>query len=246
MKTMRAILTGLAATALLSAPGATGAAGAATPSAGAAPHLAQSLSRLAEAQRASSIRFLTFNHIRGANQYTTMIGQVVGEGAGQHGALAGAVVKVYRQLDGNSTWLYLGSTKTDDGAYPQFTYAVQARQNAHYKVTFAGDDTFAGSQGVTWLSVFRMFNGKMTDGPGAATLAGHVDPYYTHKTIWLQKRSCAACNYVTIKTTTTGVGGDYSFALPAPDSGRWWWRLAIPGTSAFIASFGATWTTQLI
>lgn len=240
---MRAIMAGLAAATLLGAPVA---ADASTATPGAAAPLSQSFSRLPEAQHASSIRFLTFNHIRGANQYMTIIGQVIGEGAGQHGALAGATVKIYRQLDGNSTWLYLGSTKTDDGAYPQFTYAVQARQNAHYKVTFAGDDTFAGSQGVTWLSVFRMFNGKMTDGSGAATLAGHVDPYYTHKTIWLQKRSCAACNYVTIKTTTTGAGGDYSFALPAPDSGRWWWRLAIPGTAAFIASFGATWTTELI
>ena len=56
---MRAILTGLAATALLSAPGATGAAGAATPSAGAAPHLALQVVRPTR-PNASSVGFLTF------------------------------------------------------------------------------------------------------------------------------------------------------------------------------------------
>ena len=86
----------------------------------------------------------------------------------------------------------------------------------------------------------------MSFSPSAATLHGFVNPYYNHKVIWLQKRSCATCGYVTVKRATTGMRGTYSFSLPAPPTGRWWWRVAIPQTGAFIASMGGTFTTQRV
>jgi hypothetical protein len=94
--------------------------------------------------------------------------------------------------------------------------------------------------------VYRHFNAGIKDGPGAATLSGHVDPFYNHKVVFLQKRSCATCNYVTVKTVPTGTGGVYHFSLPAPAKGRWWWRVATPATGAFIASWSGTFTTQTI
>lgn len=192
----------------------------------------------------TSIRWLDFAHIRAAGASTTVRGQVVGSAQGGHGALASVQVKLYRQLDGNSAWVYLGTRMTDNGAYPQFSFATSARQNAHYKVVFAGNALFLPSQDVTWLSVFRLFNGAITDGQNVATLHGHVSPFYTGKAISLQKRSCAACDYVTVKHAVTGAGGAYSFPLPAPATGRWWWRLAIPGTTAFMPSYGGTFSTE--
>ena len=74
-------------------------------------------------------------------------------------------------IDSRSTWLPQ-TAQTDDGAYHRVLCGTRARQNAHYTVTFTGDGYAGRSELLTWLSVFRMFNGKMTDGPGAATLAG--------------------------------------------------------------------------
>ncbi len=243
MKTLRSVLIGLTATALLGIPGAALGASAAGPSSSADTGAA--LSRLAAARHSTSIRFLAFDHIRPASTQLGVKGQVAASVGGHQGALGGVQVKLYRQLNGNNAWVYLDTAKTSNGSAPAFFFNTFARQNAHYKVVFAGNSQFGPSGGITWLDTYRLFHGAITDGRGAATLHGHVTPYYTHKAISLQKRACAACGYVTIKKATTGNDGAYSFALPAPHSGRWWWRVVIPGTTAYIQSFGGTFTTQL-
>jgi hypothetical protein len=193
----------------------------------------------------TQIRWMAFDHIHPANTTMIITGQVSAHYGGNAGALAGVPVQVYRQLDGNPGWVLLGSTKTGTGAKPVFRFPTLARQNATYRVSYAGNDTFGASRRGTWLSVFRSFNGTIKDGTDAATLSGHVTPFYTHKSIVLQRRPCASCGYTDYKNATTGAGGTYSFALPAPPSGHWWWRVRIPGTAAFIASYGGTFSTTL-
>jgi hypothetical protein len=34
--------------------------------------------------------------------------------------------------------------------------------------------------------------------------------------------------------------------LPAPPTGRWWWRVTTPGNAGFIRSYGGTISTQLL
>lgn len=241
MKTIRATLVGLTAAALLGLPGV-----AMASATGGSAQLTASPATLdlAVTRHRTSVRFLDFAHFHAAGENALVRGQVVGWAQGTHGALGGAQVKLYRQLDGNSTWVYLASQVTDQGSHPAFSFTTLARQNAHYKVTFGGTALFLPSAGTTSLAIYRVFNGVITDGSNVATLHGHVSPYYTHKPIAVQKRSCASCAYVTVKHAVTGAGGVYSFGLPAPATGRWWWRLAIPGTAAYIASYGATFSTQ--
>lgn len=241
MKTSRALLVGLVSAALLGLPGA---AALAAPPSDSSANVSPATMNLAVSRHRTSIRFLDFDHFRAASSGAIIRGQVVGWAKGEHGSLGGVQVKLYRQLDGESHWVLLGSRVTDRGAFPRFSFSTEARQNADYKVTFGGNATFLPSQNTSWLSIYRSFNGSIVDGSQAATLHGHVTPYYTHKAIALQKRSCATCDYVTVKRTTTGTGGAYSFSLPAPASGRWWWRVSIPGTTAFIASYGATFSTE--
>lgn len=241
LKTSRAFLVGIVSAALVGLPGAAALAG---PPSDSSANLAPASINLAVSRHRTSIRFLDFDHFRAAGSGAVVRGQVVGWANGDHGALGGVQVKLFRQLDGNSNWVFLGSRVTDRGDFPRFSFSTEARQNAHYKVVFGGNASFLPSQDVNWLSIYRSFNGSIVDGSDVATLQGHVTPYYTHKAIALQKRSCATCAYVTVKRTTTGTGGAYSYSLPAPASGRWWWRVSIPGTTAFIPSYGATFSTE--
>lgn len=234
MTRIRALLVGLMAMGLVGLPGAVSAG---TPSSG--------FDR-AVIRHQTSIRWMAFGHIHAAGSAMTIVGQVASFAQGHRGALAGVQVKLYRRLDGNSTWVYQSAQRTGTGTLPQFHFRTVTRQNAHYKVVFGGNASFGPTSEVTWGTVYRLFNGKITDHSGAATYAGNVTPFYTNKPISLQKRSCATCSYVTVKRATTGTNGAYRFSLPAPSNGRWWWRVAVPGTVAFIPSYGGTITTELV
>jgi len=195
-------------------------------------------------RHSTSIRWLPFRHVHAAGAPMTLVGQILSRAHGEHGALAGVDVKIYRKLEGASTWVYLGTSTTDTGGLPRFRFVTPSRQNAHYQVTFAGTTSYAPTSKDTWLTVYRLFHGKIIDGTAAATYQGNVTPYYTHKQITLQRRSCATCSYVDYRKQTTGTNGTFSFSLPAPPSGRWWWRVTVAGTTQFMPSYGGTISTQ--
>jgi hypothetical protein len=198
-----------------------------------------------EASRhATSIRWLPFRHVHAAGGPMTLVGQIVSRAHGERGAVAGVDVKVYRKLSGTSTWRYLGTTTTDTGVLPRFRFVTPSAQNAHYKVAFAGTSSYAPSTKETWLTVYRLFHGRIIDGTASATYRGNVTPAYAHKGITLQKRSCATCSYVDYRQHVTGADGAFSFSLPAPPSGRWWWRVTVPGSTQFMPSYGGTISTQ--
>lgn len=231
MKTTRSLAIGLTAALVLGLSG--------TALAAQAP-----ATREAQVVHRTQIRFLPVRHIHPAGGTLYVRGQVASTVDGQTGALAGVTVKFYRQLHGNSNWVYAGTRTTGDGDFPGFTFSAKAGMNAHYKAVFVGNANFRPSQKSTYHTVYRLFNATITDGRGAATLRGHVTPLYTHKPIALQKRSCATCRYVTVKRTVSGTGGAYSFSLQAPPHGFWWWRVSIPGTVWFMPSFSATFSTK--
>lgn len=241
MKAPRLLLVGLTVASVVSLSSAA----LASPQAGVSTGARLAQARHATGTHPTGIRFLDFDHMLASGGTMHVRGQVIGKLHGDKGALAGVQVKLYRQFNGTSPWVYLGSQPTGGGDFPQFDFATLARMNARYKVVFAGNDTFRGSSDITWLSVYRTFNAHITDGEGAATLSGNINPYYNHKVVYLQKRSCATCDYVSVKKATTAMAGAYKFALNAPDTGRWWWRVWTPGTGAFIPSWSGTFTTEL-
>jgi len=234
MTKMRAALVGLTVAGLLGLPAA---------ALGSAP---ATVVDQAAAVHKTSIRWMAFGHMHAAGTPMTIIGQVASRAHGTRGALAGVQVKLYRQLGASRTWVYLGSATTGSGLIPRFQFVTLSRMNANYKVAFAGDDSFGPSSDVTWLEVYRLFNGHIYDGRSVATYKGNVTPYYTHKPITLERRSCASCPYVDYKSGLTGTNGAFSFALPAPAHGRWWWRVTVPGNPGFIRSYGGTLTTERV
>jgi len=194
----------------------------------------------------SSIRWMAFSHIKVARAPMTIVGQVVSSAHGERGALAGVRVWLYRKLDSGHDWVFLQRGVTSQGTLPQFRFATPSWQNATYKVVFPGSPGFARTSRNTWLEVHRAFGSHLADGAGAATFTGTVTPFYQHRSITLQRKSCLTCSYVDYKTATTGTGGTFKFYLPAAPVRRWWWRATVPGETGFIASYSATIVTQRV
>jgi hypothetical protein len=231
---VRAALVGLLAVAVVAVPGvAVGSTG------------GFSLAGAHPTQHSTAIHFLDFAHMRGSGIQTNIFGQVIGHEGGQHGALAGVTVTLDRRLVGTTSWIHQATDTTDTGTAPVFHFVVLTRQNADYRVTFAGTTDFAPSTATTWIEIYRFFNATIHPGGSTATLSGHVFPYYTHKPVALQKATCATCGFTTVKTISSGIDGTYSFALPAPGTGSWYWRVIAPKTDSFVRSYSGTYSSHL-
>lgn len=152
-------------------------------------------------------------------------------------------VKIYRKLDSQQRFHLLGSRSTGNRPYPRFTFKTRALGNAVYKAVFRGNSNFQRSGGTSRVLVYRQMNAKLEDGSGS--FHGFVRPKWNRRVVYLEKRSCAACNYHRVRSTKSGPHGYFRFVVPAPRSGRWWWRASTPATGRFIWSYSAVFTTQL-
>lgn len=231
MTKSRAIVAGLAAATLLGIP--------------AAVSSGSALAASGTARHATSIRLMAFLHVHSYAQTMDIRGQVAAHWHKKHGALADAPVRLYRRVVGGDHWSYEATVRTGTGTTPEFVFPVKIQQNADYKIAYGGDTHFAPTSRVTWVEVYRSFHASIKDGPGHATLHGAVTPFYTHKTLLLQRQTCPKCQFSTVKTVTSGLDGAYSFVLGAPKSGSWLWRVALPGTTAYLPSYSATFSTKL-
>jgi hypothetical protein len=152
-------------------------------------------------------------------------------------------VTLYRQLDGRRAWVRLDTKYTSREARPKFRFKVRAKANAEYRVVFQGNQRFQPSRQKTHVSVHRIFNASLRDGTGR--FHGRVQPKYGNKVIYLEKRPCASCGWHKARSKRTGDFGYWRFKLGAPSSGRWWWRVSVPGSTAYIRSHSAVFTTEL-
>jgi hypothetical protein len=239
MKLWKALLVSVSAVALLTPAGPAGAASpAAYPSAAARPH---SVSWAARSD--TSIRFLSFDSVRKYGYTTTIRGQVAATVNNQQGAVAGVHVKLFRRLNGTSTWVYLQTRRTTNSAYPHFRFRTTAIGNARYRVRFGGNAKLQPSRNQTYVRVYRPISGRIEDRTGR--FHGRVTPHYGHRTVYLTKRSCAGCTWNRVRTDQTGAHGRYSFRVGAPRHGRWFWRVITPASTRFIRSYSGVFTTRL-
>jgi hypothetical protein len=75
---------------------------------------------------------------------------------------------------------------------------------------------------------------------------GKVAPSYTGKRMTVQRKTCASCNYKTMRTIKVKAGSKYKTTLTAPAQGRWRWRLVTKADKKFIATPTATIVTRRI
>lgn len=191
----------------------------------------------------TSIRFLDFDHTRGWGQYAYIRGQVVGSKGDQRGALKRVHVRIYRKLDSQAKFHYLASRWTGTRPYPRFQLRTRALGNAVYKAVFAGNPNFQRSAGITRVLVHRSMTARLEDGSGS--FHGFVKPKWNNRVVYLEKRSCATCSYQRVRAARSGDYGYFRFVVPAPRTGRWWWRASTPASGRFIWSYSAVFTTQL-
>ncbi len=194
-------------------------------------------------RRATTIRFLDFDHTRGWLQTAHVVGQVTAYKGGHRGALKRVHVKLYRKLDGQTRFHYLSTKSTGTRPYPRFRFATRSRGNAVYKVVFAGNSSYQRSGSTTRVLVHRSMRAGLEDGSGR--FHGTVRPNWNHRVVRLEKRRCASCSWHKVRSTRSNDRGRYRFTVPAPRSGRWWWRASTPATGPFIWSYTGVFTTQL-
>lgn len=196
----------------------------------------------AAARHNTAIRFLRFDHVRAWAHRVHVRGQVVAWVNGRRGALQGVRVVLYRKLDGRSRWVRLESRRTSQEQRPKFRFHVRAKANASYRVGFPGNARFQHSRDRTHVLVHRNFGARLRDGSGR--FHGRVRPHYAHKVIHLEKRWCGSCGWDRIRSKRTGDLGRFRFKVGAPNTGRWWWRVSVPGSRLYIRSISGVFTTE--
>lgn len=234
MKLPQTLLVGLSAVALLTIPG---------PAHAAKPATAEPSAVTASGRYDTAIRFLNSDTVRKYGTSTTIRGQVVATVNGSQGAVAGVEVKLFRKLNGTTSWRYLATGYTSSTTYPHFRFTADSLGNASYRVRFAGSARLQASRNQKPVHVYRPITGRIEDGTGR--FHGRVTPTYAHRTIYLDKRSCGTCSWKRERTDLTRIHGRYSFRVGAPRTGRWFWRVSTPATTAFIRSYSGVFTTRL-
>ncbi len=195
------------------------------------------------ARHRTHIRLLDFSHTRRWHTRARIVGQVTAVVSGRRGALKRVHVRLFRRGAGSSSWKYLARTRAGSGSSPKFTFRPQAVGNADYKVVFRGNAKLKRSSATTTLLVHRDMRARLEDVSG--NFHGTVRPKWVHRVIYLEKRSCATCSWHRVRSDQTGKRGHFRFYVPAPHSGRWWWRASVPAKQRFIRSYTGVFTTQL-
>ncbi|MEP6664955.1 MAG: hypothetical protein ABJA81_00790 [Nocardioidaceae bacterium] len=230
-------LVALTCSALLTTPGL--AAAAATPTVS-VPGVVQTA---ALGRRNTSIRFLDFDHTRAFMSKTTIKGQLATYVNGRPRAVRRVRVKLYRKLDGASSWRHVRNSATGRGGYARFLFRANTRANATYRVVFGGNANLQPSNGTTRVLAHRNIPAQLENGTGR--FHGRVSPNWAHRRIFLEKRPCASCGWHRARRSQTGDRGRFRFSVPAPHQGRWWWRASAPSTTSFIWSYSGVYTTTL-
>jgi hypothetical protein len=205
------------------------------------PHLAATSTAAAARVPGTSIRFLDFDRVRGYGSDIHVRGQLYVRSQG--GAVPGAHVRLYRQLNGSSHWTYLATRRTSNGTYPMFRFSVTARANATYRVVFRGNSSFRRSQGSAAVDVYRVFDVALEDGSGR--FHGRISPHYADHRVYLDRRHCGSCSWHRLKTGRTDSRAHFSFHTDAPRHGRFYWRVSTPASTQYIRSYSSVFTTQL-
>ncbi len=249
VSSLRLLAASLTSVALLAAPGLT-AVSTASPQprdASTATPVAMSTSQgpaaALAARHRTSIRFLDFNHTRRWLARARIVGQVTAVVSGRRGAVKKVHVRLFRRAAGSSSWKYVARTRAGSGSSPKFVFRPEARGNADYKVVFRGNSKLKRSSATTTVLVHRAMRARLEDGSG--NFHGTVRPKWVNRVIYLEKRSCATCSWHRVRSDRTGKRGHFRFYVPAPHSGRWWWRASVPAKLRFIRSYTGVFTTQL-
>lgn len=155
------------------------------------------------------------------------------------------VVDLYRRKAGSTTWAKIASRSSENA---DFSFGTTAVYNASYKVVFTGgtwgEHGFQASEGTRVVRVGRHPHGKVVKTSGGLFFVGNVDPGWGNSPVTIQRKACGGCGWRTYTRVRTSASGAYRTRVPAPRTGRWYWRSQVPGTSpTYTTSYSGVWYT---
>ena len=130
---------------------------------------------------------------------------------------------VQRQLPGKD-WKTI---KTSDSAY--LYDSIKAVGNANYRVLYSGSGDYAPSSDGVSSKVQRKLAYRDVGGR-TVVLAGKVSPKFKGKVLLFKQQGKKWKKFKTLRTSKKGT---FRTPLPAPRSGRYYFRLEIPASRAF-------------
>jgi 5-hydroxyisourate hydrolase-like protein (transthyretin family) len=187
---------------------------------------------------------MDFDHLRAYASLTVIRGQVLTDhgGAGGEGSLP-ATVKLERRYKGSQTWEQIRTAATTQNATaPRFTFEVRTIANAVYRVKFEATEDHLASTNSTAVSAYRTISSTIK--PRLLQMSGKVAPSYAGRRVFIERKTCAACEYVRIRTTVVNAYSNYKVTLAAPNRGRWFFRLAVPASPQFVTSYSGVVVTS--
>ena len=187
---------------------------------------------------------MDFDHVRAYASLTVVRGQVLTDHGGPRGegSLA-ATVTLERRYKGSQSWEQIRTAATtQNSTAPRFTFEVRTNANAVYRVNFAGDENHLASSNSTAVSAYRTIS--RTIKPRLLQMSGKVAPSYAGKRLFIERKTCAACEYVRIRSAVVNAASNYKVTIAAPNKGRWFFRLTVPASPEFVTSYSGVVVTS--
>lgn len=149
-------------------------------------------------------------------------------------------VTLDRRYPGTEVWTPVGSDHMSM-FYAVFDFDAVADRITEYRVSFAGDETYAPSTASIVVKVARKVTAKMTEPrDNVWYLSGRVAPTYVGQPVTLMRKKCSSCTWRAYATKYTSEFSSYKFRLPLPTTGSYYFRARVPADVSFVKTFSGT------
>lgn len=85
--------------------------------------------------------------------------------------------------------------------------------------------------------VMRDLGAREPKDGGRIVFKGNVNPGYGGKVVFLQRKTCKSCTWKAFDKTRTAGNGAWSFVVPAPRTGSWYFRAKASESTKFVTSY---------
>lgn len=160
--------------------------------------------------------------------------------------VAGALIQLHRRLVGGGWQTFAEDAVTDEEGRYEFLSRIEG--NARYRVTYAGDPTYAPSQsGEVKVKAMRDFNAQLDKKKGYVLFKGDINPGWGNKLVRWERKTCKSCSWQKVDQQRSGDNGSWSFRGKYPPvNKKWIYRAAIDGSDLFVKSYSARLITTTI
>ncbi len=162
--------------------------------------------------------------------------------------VAGREVRLQSRITPGGEWDDTGDTDTT-GSNGVYSFEVEPTRNTFYRVVFAGDSTYAGTESVsrkvnvaTRVSVF--VSDQVVKKGTTVLYTGVVAPNHAGQVVNIQRRN-ANGTWRTIDTARLNQDSQYVYRYRANDKGTSTWRIVKPADSHHVIGMSRTFTLRV-